>query len=124
MLEIRNPQLDPLVDPPLVTFAERLCAFFSRDYRWLLSGLDEAERIDRIARAVRVALEWGIATEWDLCRFAALELQVGPDFGRPQGPAWALEILSDDANTGRGKADALEHKYYYVLGNDPRGEVG
>lgn len=123
MLVFRSTQLDTLITSPLVTFAQRLRVFFSREHAWLLSPVPEEDRIERITAALRVALAAGMKTEWDLCRFVILELQEGPTFGRPEGPAWALEILSDDDNTGTGKADALDHYFYQVLGNETRREV-
>ncbi|MEM7155197.1 MAG: hypothetical protein AAF799_20280 [Myxococcota bacterium] len=120
MFVLRSAQLDTLIDPPLVMFAERLIAFFSREHGWLLSQVPEDERVERIARAVRVALDGGIETEWDLCRFVILELQLGTTLGRPEGPAWALKILGDEENTGAGKADALEYHYQHVLDHGPQ----
>ena len=123
VFEIRSPQLSSLSDAPLVSFAGRVHTFLFQEHRWLLSDAPQDEHVRRIADAVQVGLRWGIDTEWDLCRFVVIELQAGPTLGRIDGPSWALDILRQDDDTGAGKADALEHYYYDVLGEGPQREA-
>ncbi len=120
MLKIRQEQRAALFDTMRVGHAEKILAYLSERFADRVAAGGKQAFARQVGEALERAEAHGIAIEWDLCRFAMLDLLHGPRF--EERHAWARRILAKQAWSPTERVTRLElyHRNYWR--NDHRND--
>ncbi len=112
MIEIRPEQLAALDDDRTASLPRRIARYLVDTFPEKASALRPRQLDELVAAAIERAHAHGIDIEWDVCRFALLRLELGPDF---EHAPWATEILTDHELSPTARMDELEYVWANYL---------
>ena len=113
MLVIREAQMAALQAAMLRRFEPRVARYLRDRLPERVSDLDGPQLEQRVNEIFGRARKHGIVIEWDLCRYAFLDVVLGPDFDARC--AWAATIFANpDLDTTQKTATALEYYLNYL----------
>lgn len=93
-------------------FVERLLGHVRNELPRTTAAISDSDLCAIIRAAVIRAGDYGVTTEWDLCRFAMYDVRLGPPFEKKPGHAWALEVLQRAGLDGVARMDLLDKRYF------------
>lgn len=112
VLRIRQEQRVALFDGLHEDSREKILAYLCKRFADRVAEVGKEAFGRQVGEALERARAHGIASEWDLCRFAMLDLIHGPRF--EERHAWARRILAKQAWSPTERVTRLElhHRNY------------
>lgn len=118
MLIIRDEQMAVFREHALKKFELQMVSHFNRYLPKQTKALGNKDLRSLIRDGMNKATIYGFAIEYDMSRYIALMLLLGPQFDTDPEFSWAKEILDDeDLGGGRGTMDVLYEKANQYLMN-------
>jgi hypothetical protein len=112
-MQIRQEQMDALAAPRRAVLPGKIARFLRAECPRQVQGKSEAELETFAREQMNRAARYGLAVEWDLCRFCWLAALHGPRFDVQCD--WARPVLADTSSPATQRMDLLEfHQRNYI----------
>lgn len=115
MLIISDEQMKMFDEYMKEQFVEKVAVYIRETFPEETKKLNKNELLDLVRSGWIRAKEYGLAAEWDVCRFIQYKIRLSPDFDANPEMGWAGEILVDPDFSGKEKMDRIDYHYFYVI---------
>ncbi len=106
MLTIRQSQIDAIIADRASNMADTITSYLRSEHPARTEALDDESLRALVEGALERGRGHGLQAEWDLCRFAELELRHGPEFDTRH--SWAADLLAMPDQSAGARIDSLE----------------